>query len=385
MRRKRLLTFRLLSFHGTCDMIKNTIIRETGMGLKDILSVGRSGRSRCSFSPGKIGMKGIIIRGIAGFYYVYTDGADVWECKARGIFRKDGRKPLVGDRVEIRVLHEADMEASITEILPRKNELVRPAAANVDQAMVFFALKNPDPDSVLLDRFLVMMEQQDIPVFICLNKTDLVSAKTADTWKKLYESCGYRVIVCSAGQGDGVDEIRRELAGKTTVIAGPSGAGKSTLVNLLQTEIRMDTGEISRKLKRGRHTTRRAELIPVAELQEESGTESQAYAAPGTWIIDTPGFTSYYIPDMEKEQLRFCFPEFRPYEGSCRFLGCVHMEEPDCAVRGALLPEKEGVFVQEDPEAASSAEPARHPVSRERYAHYRMFFEELKEQERRRY
>lgn len=294
-------------------------------------------------------MKGKIVKGIAGFYYVSTVESGIYECKAKGIFRKDGQKPLVGDLVRIDVLSEADRTANVTEILPRKNQLIRPAVANVDQAMLLFALKSPNPDGVLLDRFLVMMARQNVPVFLCFNKQDLVSDEEAGYWRDLYTSCGYDVILCSAGRDEGVGEVKRRLYGKTTVAAGPSGVGKSTLTNLLQTEVVMETGEISRKLRRGRNTTRHAELLPM-------GNE--------TYICDTPGFTSVELPYMEKEELQQYFPEFAPYEPNCRFSLCSHISEPDCGVKQAL---EEG------------------KIPRERYEHYRLFYEELKEREKRRY
>ncbi len=294
-------------------------------------------------------MNGRIIKGIAGFYYVSTVGSGVYECKAKGIFRKDGRKPLVGDYVEIEILSEQDKEASLTKIFSRRNELIRPAAANVDQAMVLFALKSPDPDNTLLDRFLVMMERQDIPVFICFNKKDLVPEETAAYWKDLYTSCGYEVILCSAAKQEGMGQLLEKLAGRTTVVAGPSGVGKSTITNLLQTDVVMETGEISRKLKRGRHTTRHSELIPIGG---------------DTFLCDTPGFTSLYLPDMRAGELWKYFPEFLPHEKNCRFTGCTHTHEPDCGVRSAL---------------------ADGTVRRERYGNYVRFFEEIKEAEKRRY
>ncbi len=294
-------------------------------------------------------MKGRIIKGIAGFYYVDTGESGIYECKAKGIFRKDKKKPLVGDHVDIEILSEDEKTGNLTELLERKNELIRPAVANVDQALVIFALEDPKPNIALLDRFLVMMEQQEVPAAVCFNKDDLAGPEKAEEMRKIYEDCGYPVFLCSAAKKEGIDALREYLDGKTTVVAGPSGVGKSSLTNLFQSEIHMETGEISRKLKRGRHTTRHAQLIPLGK---------------DTWLCDTPGFTSLYTENMEKEELRGYFPEFRPLEGSCRFQGCVHVKEPGCAVKDAL-------------------EQGR--IHRSRYDNYVMFYEELKEQEKRRY
>ena len=192
-------------------------------------------------------MKGKIVKGIAGFYYVDVVGSGVYECKAKGVFRKEKRKPLVGDNVEIEVLDEKDREGNITEILPRKNELVRPAAANVDQALVVFAVAKPDPHFHLLDRFLVMMERKEIPVILCFNKDDLGTEERIKELRDIYRDCGCTLVFASAGMQRNIEEIRGLLAGKTTVIAGPSGVGKSTLINLLQPEANMETGSISTK------------------------------------------------------------------------------------------------------------------------------------------
>ena len=294
-------------------------------------------------------MDGTIIKGIAGFYYVQTVGSGIYACKARGIFRKERKKPLVGDRVRIEVLDERDKEANLTEILPRVNELFRPAVANVDQVMLLFALKDPDPDRLLLDRFLVTMERQGLPVFLCFNKTDLLPEEEARKWKELYTACGYEAFLICARREDGLEAVRRRLQGRTTVVAGPSGAGKSTLTNRIQDTVRMETGGLSEKLGRGKNTTRHAELIPVGA---------------DTFFCDTPGFTALELPDMRPEELAECFPEFREYEKNCRFPRCSHLHEPDCGVREALAAGKIGA---------------------ERYESYRYLFGELKEREKRRY
>ena len=206
-------------------------------------------------------MQGKIIKGIAGFYYVDVAESGIYECKAKGIFRKEKKKPLVGDNVEIEVLDEKEKTGNLIQILPRKNELIRPAAANVDQALVIFAVRQPDPNYQLLDRFLITMEQQEIPSIICFNKKDLAEQEELDQMYQIYISCGYQVLLTSAEQEEGISQIRKILEGKTTVVAGPSGVGKSSLTNLLQEEVSMETGEISKKLKRGRHTTRHAQLL----------------------------------------------------------------------------------------------------------------------------
>lgn len=291
-------------------------------------------------------MRGKIIKGIAGFYYIYAEDGKIYECKAKGIFRKDNQKPLVGDNVEISVLDEKEMEGSVTAILPRKNSLIRPAVANVDQAFVIFAMENPKPNYMLLDRFLIMMEQQGIPAVVCFNKKDLGTEEELDFLYRTYTQCGYRVILSSALKGDGISEIHEILRGKTTVVAGPSGVGKSSLTNSLQGEIQMETGEISKKLKRGKHTTRHSQVIPVGE---------------DTFLVDTPGFSSLYLTDMQEQELKNYFPEFREYEEGCRFQGCRHIHEPGCAVKEALEADK---------------------ISRLRYEDYLSLHQELKEKRR---
>lgn len=288
-------------------------------------------------------MIGKIMKGIAGFYYVGVAESGVYECKAKGIFRKDKIKPLVGDDVEIEVLNEEEKLGNIVKILPRHSELIRPAVANIDQALVIFAAREPKPNLSLLDRFLVIMEKQDVPVIICFNKQDLCDEEEVGRLKEIYEACGYPVVLASAKQGEGIEEIKALLRGKTTTVAGPSGVGKSSLTNLLQNEVQMETGEISKKLGRGRHTTRHSQIIQIEE---------------DTWLYDTPGFTSFYVEEIEKEELRFYFREFSKYEGTCRFQGCTHTHEPGCMVKNAL---EEG------------------KISKERYENYLELYGELKE------
>lgn len=291
-------------------------------------------------------MQGKIIKGIAGFYYIYAEDGNVYECKAKGIFRKDNFKPLVGDNVEITVLNEEEKEGSVTSILPRRNSLIRPAVANVDQAFLIFAMENPKPNFLLLDRFLIMMEQQEIPAVICFNKKDVGDKDEMEKLYEIYTGCGYRVVLSSTYEGEGMDEIREILNGKTTVVAGPSGVGKSSITNCMQGEVQMETGEISKKLKRGKHTTRHSQVIPVEK---------------NTFLVDTPGFSSLYLTDMKEEELRDYFPEFVMYEPQCRFQGCMHIHEPGCAVKKALSEGK---------------------ISQQRYDNYLALYEELKEKRR---
>ena len=266
-------------------------------------------------------MQGKIIKGIAGFYYVHVVGSGVFECKAKGAFRKAKIKPLVGDNVEIDILNEEDKLGNIVEILPRKNELIRPAVANIDQALVVFAITKPKPHFNLLDRFLVMMESKGIPVVLCFNKKDIAEEKEVQELEEIYRVCGYQIIFTSAKEEENLEMVKKVLKGKTSTVAGPSGVGKSSLINLLQQGIQMETGSISEKIERGKHTTRHSELIPIDE---------------DSYIMDTPGFSSLYVNDFEKEELKYYFTEFEPYEGTCKFNGCDHIHEPGCKVKEAL-------------------------------------------------
>ena len=291
-------------------------------------------------------MQGKIIKGIAGFYYVHVVESGLYECKAKGIFRKEKMKPLVGDIVEIDILDEIEKKGNIIEIIERKNELIRPAVANIDQALVVFAVTKPKPHFNLLDRFLIMMESKDIPVVLCFNKKDIATEPEIQELKEIYEKCGYQMIFTSALEEENTEELKSLLRGKTTAIAGPSGVGKSSLINIFQPDANMETGCISEKIERGKHTTRHSELIWVED---------------NTYIMDTPGFSSLYTNEFEKEELKYYFTEFAEYEGQCRFLGCDHVHEPGCAVKQAL---EEGKI---------------HPV---RYTNYLEMYNELKEKRR---
>lgn len=290
-------------------------------------------------------MQGKIIKGIAGFYYVHT-GKEMYECKAKGIFRNKKIKPLVGDNVEIEVLDEEEKKGNITGILDRENQLIRPAVANIDQVLVIFAAAKPAPNLNLLDRFLVTMMGYGVDTIICFNKKDLVTEEEMQSLQEVYANCGYQVVFTSTKTEDGIENVRKLIENKTTALAGPSGVGKSSIINLLHPHAQMETGNISEKIERGKHTTRHSEIFHVSE---------------NTFIMDTPGFSSLYVDDLEKEELRERFPEFFGYEGTCRFQGCVHIHEPECQVKEAL---------------------AQGKISRSRYENYKMFYEELKEKKK---
>lgn len=287
--------------------------------------------------------QGKIVKGIAGFYYVYVAGSGLYECKAKGAFRKKKIKPLVGDDVQIDIISEEEKTGNVEEICPRKNALVRPAVANVDQAMVIFAATSPKPNLNLLDRFLYMMEQQSVPAVICFNKCDLASEEELLVLRENYQASGYPLLFISAAQEEGTVSVREQLSGKTTTVAGPSGVGKSTLINLLSPDIRMETGAISEKIQRGKHTTRHSELITLDD---------------STYIFDTPGFSSLSTDFFDLEQISDYLPEFADYAPYCRFTGCSHINEPDCRVKEAL---EEG------------------KISRSRYENYVQIYNELKD------
>lgn len=292
-------------------------------------------------------MKGKIIKGIAGFYYVHSpENNYIYECKPKGIFRKQKIKPLVGDDVEFSTEDVPEGCGVITEILPRNNELIRPAVVNVDQALVLFAAAEPDPNLNLLDRFMVMMEKQNVSTSICFNKADIVSNKEMSTLKDTYANCGYNVFASSIIKEEGIHDIYEYIKGKTTVLAGPSGAGKSSLINRLAPNANMETGNVSEKIKRGKHTTRHSELI---------------YVEQDTYIMDTPGFSSLYINEIGTEELKEYYIEFKEFDNYCRFIGCNHINEPDCAIKDALKDKK---------------------ISEIRYKNYILLYEELKAQKK---
>lgn len=291
-------------------------------------------------------MQGKIIRGVGGFYYVHVPETGLLECKAKGVFRNRRQKPLVGDNVAVELFDSEKQTGTITDILPRRAELIRPAVANVDQAVIIFAASYPKPNFNLLDRFLVMMLWQKVPVRICFNKLDAADGAFVQELAHTYEKSGAKVFLTSTVTGEGLDELYAHLVHKTTVLAGPSGVGKSSVMNALFPDANMAIGEISEKIKRGKHTTRHSELFFLPEY---------------TYVMDTPGFTSLSLPEIEKEELREYFPEFAPYTEQCRFQGCMHINEPDCAVKRAL---------------------AKGEIVKNRYENYSIFYEELRQRKR---
>ncbi len=288
-------------------------------------------------------MQGKIVKGISGFYYVHVVGTGIYECKAKGAFRNQKIKPLVGDNVEIAVIDEENKKGNVEKILPRQNELIRPAVSNIDMALVIFAAAKPDPNFNLLDRFLCMMEYQHVPVTICFNKCDLVTEEQKKELEDIYKPAGYEIIFTSAKKGINLDGLKELLKGKTTTVAGPSGVGKSSLINQLQDSVYMETGNISEKIERGKHTTRHSEIIPLGD---------------DAYIMDTPGFSSMDMPGFEKEDLWTCYPEFLPHEPYCKFQGCSHVSEPNCGVKDAL---------------------AEGQISPIRYENYKLLYEEMKQ------
>jgi ribosome biogenesis GTPase len=263
--------------------------------------------------------RGIIIKAIGGFYYV-NDGNKNYTCKIRGKLKLKGNGVMVGDYVNFDVLN--DDQGVIEDVLPRKNSLIRPKIANVNQGLIVLASKDPDPDFMLLDRLLILMQRAKIEPVICFNKVDLLADDdVVYNYLRDYEDAGFTVVYASAENGKGKEDLSALLAKKITVLAGPSGAGKSSTLNLQHEEFSLEIGNISEKLGRGRHTTRCVELLKLDD----------------GWVADTPGFSRLDLPgDMQLEELASYYPEFKRYAELCRYDGCIHYQEPDCAIKKAL-------------------------------------------------
>lgn len=299
--------------------------------------------------------EGLIVKALSGYYYVLPDGeceTKTIRCRARGIFKKIGVSPLVGDRVVFS--RTENDEGTVDEILPRHSELIRPPIANADLAVLVFSVVEPAIHLQLLDKFLVHVEKAGLDAMICLTKSDLLSSyegepleTISDEVLRLYSKIGYDVVMTSAEEGSGTEDVASRLSGRISVFAGQSGVGKSSLLNAMIPGLTLQTNEISMKLGRGRHTTRHVELIKLAA---------------GGFVADTPGFSQLDFTDMEPEELDRYFREFRPLSERCRFRGCTHHNEPDCQV----------IEAEQDGGIASS-----------RYAHYIQFLTEIKEKERR--
>ncbi|SCH13093.1 ribosome small subunit-dependent GTPase A [Romboutsia sp. Marseille-P6047] len=265
-------------------------------------------------------LQGKIIKGIGGFYYVDTEKG-IYECRARGIFRKQKVTPLVGDRVEISIVDEETKKGVVEEIDKRDTELIRPPIANVDKALIVFAVKNPKPHLSLLDRFIVLAEKEGLEIVIVLTKADLDDDNTLEKITNIYELSGYKVIPVSNKTKLNIDKIKDELSGNVVVFAGPSGVGKSSLLNEIDSNFMLQTGEVSDKIKRGKHTTRHAELLKLD---------------CGGMVADTPGFSSLTLDDIEENELKDYFIEFDNFD-DCKFGSrCIHENEPGCGVKEAV-------------------------------------------------
>ncbi|MET1247930.1 ribosome small subunit-dependent GTPase A [Sporolactobacillus sp. STCC-11] len=293
--------------------------------------------------------EGTIIKALSGFYYVKSGDEQV-QCRARGLFRKQGVSPLVGDHVVYEAKNPTD--GYILSIKERKNVLNRPPIANIDQAILVFSVVEPALDCQLLDRFLVYMEAHSISPVICFTKWDLIAEDEME-WiharLEAYKKIGYPILFTSSLNQEGFTELRRIMDNRISVVTGQSGVGKSTLLNYLDESLNIETQAISHALGRGKHTTRHVELIPVSETG---------------YVADTPGFSSLELPDLEPIELERCFPEFDAYRASCRFRGCTHLAEPNCRVKQAL---EEG------------------EIDQSRYENYKVFFHELTERLRNKY
>jgi ribosome biogenesis GTPase len=288
-------------------------------------------------------VKGRIIKGVGGLYEVDADGI-IYNCRARGVFRKEGLTPLVGDLVDIDIIENEDNTGTIYNIYERSSELIRPRASNVTQVVLVFAVKRPNINLDLMDRFIISCERQKVNILICFNKTDVLKEKDLeglDHLNKIYKDAGFEVFNTSVVDYSGIEKLKERLKNNISIFAGPSGAGKSSLINILAPHADMETGGLSRKISRGRHTTRHTELI--------KGPEE-------IYIMDSPGFTSLYLDNLENSDLELYFREFAPFIKKCRFTDCSHIAEPECAVAEAV---EKGI------------------ISEERYNRYKLIYNEM--------
>lgn len=270
-------------------------------------------------------MQGLILKGIGGFYYVKTEEGIV-EAKGRGIFKKDSNKLAVGDMVELELLDEEPetegikLKGVINDILPRKNSFIRPPIVNVDTFVITFAVKDPEPNFVLIDKFLIMAEMNNVETIIVMNKCDLADEDILKEYRSIYDKV-YKVIEVSSVNNQGLDELKKAISGKRASFAGPSGVGKSTIINSLIPDAEMETGNVSEKTKRGKHTTRHVEIFE---------------AEGGGLVFDTPGFTSFEIMEADESNLQDFYPEIEKYKGKCYYDNCKHLKEPDCMVKAMV-------------------------------------------------
>ncbi|WP_026487210.1 ribosome small subunit-dependent GTPase A [Caldanaerobius polysaccharolyticus] len=292
-------------------------------------------------------MKGVIVKGVGGLYYVKTESG-VYPCRARGRFRKDEIIPMIGDRVEIDVVNERG-EGFIKEILPRDNFMIRPPVANIDQVIAVFSVTNPDPNLLYVDKLLLMCHTSGICPVICINKIDLDEKDVASYYGNIYIKAGYKVVFTSTVNKTGIGELIGTMKGKVSAMAGPSGVGKSSLLNAIQPDLNLKTGDVSYKANRGKHTTKHVELL---ELKV------------GGYILDTPGFGAIDLSFLTRAEVAASYPEFKAYQGQCRFVDCLHIFEPGCKVKEALQAGE---------------------ISYERYQNYTRIQEEVKAAEERRY